>query len=100
MELCYEGALVMPSSYAVMNEEEMTYVEGGFYLNKDKCITLATYMSMLTGLNVTAKVIGVLLVAVGAIELATFSNGVLGAYRNGSGVSMEWKGVFTNKHYY
>ena len=28
MELCYEGALVMPSSYAVMNEEEMTYVEG------------------------------------------------------------------------
>ena len=29
MEMCYDGALVMPSSYAVMNEEEMTYVEGG-----------------------------------------------------------------------
>lgn len=29
MNMCYEGALVMPSSYAVMNEEEMTYVEGG-----------------------------------------------------------------------
>ncbi len=29
MDMCYEGALVMPSSYAVMNEEEMTYVEGG-----------------------------------------------------------------------
>ena len=29
MEMCYEGALMMPSSYAVMNEEEMTYVEGG-----------------------------------------------------------------------
>lgn len=29
MEMCYEGALVMPSSYAVMSEEEMTYVEGG-----------------------------------------------------------------------
>lgn len=29
MEKCYDGALVMPSSYAVMNEEEMTYVEGG-----------------------------------------------------------------------
>ena len=27
--MCYDGALVMPSSYAVMNEEEMTYVEGG-----------------------------------------------------------------------
>lgn len=29
MEMCYDGALVMPSSYAVMNEEEMMYVEGG-----------------------------------------------------------------------
>lgn len=29
MELCYEGGLVMPSSYAMMDEEEMTYVEGG-----------------------------------------------------------------------
>ena len=37
MEMCYDGALVMPSSYAVMNEEEMTYVEGGFYLNNNDC---------------------------------------------------------------
>lgn len=29
MEMCYDGALVMPSSYAVMNSEEMTYVDGG-----------------------------------------------------------------------
>lgn len=29
MELCYDGALVLPSSYAVMDEEEMTYLEGG-----------------------------------------------------------------------
>ena len=29
MEMCYDGALVMPSSYAVMDAEEMTYVEGG-----------------------------------------------------------------------
>ena len=27
MEMCYDGTLVMPSSYAVMDEEEMTYVE-------------------------------------------------------------------------
>jgi len=34
MEMCYDGALVMPSSYAVMNEEEMTYVAGGgWYFN-------------------------------------------------------------------
>lgn len=29
MDMCYDGALVMPSNYVVMNEEEMTYVEGG-----------------------------------------------------------------------
>ena len=29
MEMTYDGSLVMPSSYAVMQEEEMTYVEGG-----------------------------------------------------------------------
>lgn len=29
MDMCYDGALVMPSSYAVMDEEEMMYVEGG-----------------------------------------------------------------------
>ncbi len=29
MEMCYDGALVMPSSYVVMNEEEMTYLDGG-----------------------------------------------------------------------
>lgn len=29
MELCYEGGLVMPSSYAMMDEDEMAYVEGG-----------------------------------------------------------------------
>ena len=29
MGMCYNGALVMPGSYAVMDEEEMTYVDGG-----------------------------------------------------------------------
>lgn len=29
MEMCYDGTLVMPINYAVMNEDEMTYVEGG-----------------------------------------------------------------------
>ncbi len=30
MEMCYAGAIAMPSSYVVMNEEEMTYTEGGY----------------------------------------------------------------------
>ena len=29
MAMCYDGALVLPSSYAVMDEEEMCYTEGG-----------------------------------------------------------------------
>lgn len=29
MEMCYNGALVMPSNYAVMSEDEMMYTEGG-----------------------------------------------------------------------
>ncbi len=37
MEMCYDGALVMPSSYAVMEQEEMIYVEGGYYLNNSTC---------------------------------------------------------------
>ena len=131
MEMCYDGALVMPSSYAVMDEEEMTYVEGGFYINSNKCATMATYISMLTGvaqtaltvmalgtlamkiadkavpivnkltgLNFGVKVIGVLLTAVAAIQLASFCNGILTADRKGTGVSMKWRGAFTNKKYY
>jgi len=38
MEMCYDGALVMPSSYAVMSEEEMMYLEGGKFISKSKCI--------------------------------------------------------------
>ena len=29
MEMTYNGTLMMPANYAVVNEEEMTYVEGG-----------------------------------------------------------------------
>ena len=29
MEMCYDGALVMPSRYAMMDEEEMMYLDGG-----------------------------------------------------------------------
>ncbi len=41
MEMCYDGALVMPSSYAVMDTEEMTYVEGGgkITINRDSIET-------------------------------------------------------------
>lgn len=33
MTMSYDGALVMPSSYAVMDTEEMTYVGGGWRID-------------------------------------------------------------------
>lgn len=42
MEMCYDGALVMPISYAVMDEEEMVYLEGGAtYVEKGTAKKLA-----------------------------------------------------------
>lgn len=35
MEMCYDGTLAMPSSYTVMSEEEMTYLEGGYWYKKN-----------------------------------------------------------------
>ena len=31
MAMSYDGVLVMPNSYVLMNDEEMTYVDGGSY---------------------------------------------------------------------
>ncbi len=53
MEMCYDGALVMPNNYAVVSEEEMTYVDGGFYMSADDCATIATYVYF-GGFGVTA----------------------------------------------
>lgn len=33
MDMCYDGTLVMPSNCVVIDEEEMTYVDGGFYIS-------------------------------------------------------------------
>lgn len=39
MDMCYDGALVMPSNYVVMDEDEMIYVEGGAskFFSKSQC---------------------------------------------------------------
>lgn len=62
MEMCYDGTLVMPSSYAVMSEDEMTYVEGGgaykFQMSRDtaaKWIDVAAIV-ILAGLSASATV--------------------------------------------
>lgn len=53
MEMCYQGTLAMPKSYAVMDQDEMMYVEGGkFYgvnLSKKQCEDLAYYCTVYSG---------------------------------------------------
>ena len=55
MEMCYDGALVMPSGYAVMDEEEMTYVEGGASISRR---TFSWGVSITIGIAVTALTAG------------------------------------------
>ena len=35
MEMCYNSELVMPKNFAVVNAEEMTYVDGGWSLSPE-----------------------------------------------------------------
>ena len=58
MDMCYDGTLVMPSSYVLMDEEEMMYVEGGIAIpnwvvsgavNVGICVALGGVGTALTG---------------------------------------------------
>lgn len=82
MEMCYDGALVMPSSYAVMNEEEMTYVEGGgtFSITLKKntiCWALGAIGGLATKVGLTKLFAGMMTGIAVAIELGSFGWGTL-----------------------
>lgn len=53
MEMTYGGALVMPSSYAMMDEEEMMYLEGGYYINNVTIRAGVTSFIMASGYSLT-----------------------------------------------
>lgn len=74
MDMCYDGALVMPSNYAVMSEEEMTYVEGGgiYIKNSQLHSVLAAYLIAYS----TAPRI----VAAGTIKVCTAIASVVGKF--------------------
>ena len=79
MEMTYDGMSVMPSSYAVMDEEEMTYVEGGgtltlgIKIGKNSFIVsmLAAVGSALTVAKATAILTAATASIITAIELGT-----------------------------
>ena len=71
MDMCYDGALVMPSSYVVMDEEEMTYVEGGgikIRVNSTWCNRFAALLTAGAGLCAVGGAI--CSIATGGLSLA------------------------------
>ena len=71
MEICYDGALVMPKNYAVVNEEEMTYVNGGWNIELRRYYEAYSYEARLVELEVilTAKVSDCIWITGGTIAL-------------------------------
>lgn len=58
MEMCYDGALVMPSNYVVMNTDEMTYVEGGGAITINRATVNAALRAVFDGLSVYCMITG------------------------------------------
>lgn len=74
MEMTYDGALVMPSSFVAMNDEEMVYVNGGGTLTLGVTIKNNSFiiglLSAVGGTLTVAKATAVLSAATGAIITA------------------------------
>ena len=65
LEMCYNGTLVMPINYAVVNDNEMEYVDGGgIYISNSKLHTM-------TALFMCAYQVNATLVAAGMTAVAT-----------------------------
>lgn len=58
MEMCYEGALVMPSSYAVMSEDEMTYMDGGSVSVATVCTIITTTIAVCGASYASGQAVG------------------------------------------
>lgn len=71
MEMTYGGALVMPRSYAMMDEEEMMYLEGGAVLTgtakklkNDAAFLMATWWSLAGGYTYASAVAAATTIAI------------------------------------
>ena len=77
MEMCYDGALVMPCSYAVMSEDEMTYVEGGASYVRDASVVAEGYYKASRNAKVLA-VLGFVCATVAGAYIGGFIGGLIG----------------------
>jgi hypothetical protein len=84
MEMCYNEAIVMPSNYVVMNNEEMEYIDGGGNLslqirsNSFIIHALSAIGGALTVAKVGAVLAGLGIAIATAIELGTAGLGTAG----------------------
>ena len=97
MDMCYDGALVLPSSYAVMNEEEMTYLEGG--AKKLICTISATQCNRLAAQTAIAGGLITLLCGITTIISASITyipsvgTGTAAALAIGGGITTAAAGI-------
>ena len=101
MEMCYDGALVMPSNYAVMDEDEMIYVEGGRTTSCVKtaaqaynyCVSTAWSLRLMAGITgCTVAVVaswignisGIIIGVAGGLWVGSFVWGWSSAYSSGA----------------
>ena len=83
MDMCYDGTLVMPSNCVVMDEEEMTYVDGGQIVSgaggwavAASFGVCAAFMTAVTAFFGTATALAFMVTVVGA---PTIVLGIFGA---------------------
>ena len=109
--MTYDGILVMPNNYAVVTEEEMTYVDGGYYMSNYDCKGLAfaigvtitasysaIYTALACGSSVliaslsSVPVIGTVIAIVGAAyfigQAKEFTEAFCGALHKGKGINI------------
>lgn len=96
MEMCYDATLVMPSIYAVMEEEEMTYVEGGWCIeNKlwgyNIFLTHKQRQHLTAGQAIAGFASGLVSLGVGTAILGAFAT-IVANYDNGYGVKIRMLG--------
>lgn len=100
MEMCYDGALVMPSSYAIMNKEEMMYSGGGWCLEchwwgYNIYLTHKERQALTTGQTLVGLAAGLASVGVAAAIIGAYAT-IVWNYDDGYGVKIRVTGLGPN----
>ena len=98
MEMTYDGTLVMPSSYVVMEENEMMYLEGGAYIS-NRTLKAVIYASVFNPIGATLWGLG-FYAAIGAVKrMWTAACAALGAIGGAVGIDIgfTWRPTFDVK---